>query len=375
MPFILTPLNLILGYTLIGIIAAFFSPRDKFPSVWWAIMFVSPVLVLMVIPPQYLYFIINLNWIIASLLTLGIMVFFLTRPNVLKNITINSFFASSIRPFEGWLGIRQETGILDLVGTRPTGLGRYSAIASLIALSFFINYPTWYWLLTFLVITFVLLFSKGKTEILAFIISMGFLLFTSHNLLSLLTLAYIVIIVLSYIIIFGNVPYIIPNTIPKKSRHENTEETATVEKISEKTIIAYSDKSFLNRLTSLGGRINGVWKNAICLIKQRPIIGWGFGIERFLLKDYQGNPASVDSTVLNALLQSGFLGTLMFLGAIVWTVYTGYQMFMSGNQSLIFLEASSVGIFILLRGITQSFSNYSADWLFLVPIIAYLILK
>lgn len=363
---ILSPLGLIMGYTLIGIFAAFFSTRNKYISWWWAIMFFSPLIV----ASNSLY-LMNINWAIACFLSLGLVIYFLSRPNVFKSITFNSLISNRVRPFEGWLGVTHETSIMGIVGSRPTGLARYSGIASLVMLCLFVNSYDWYWLIGFILFTAILLFSKGRMEMGAFIVSMGFILFVSHNLLTPLIIIYLFIISISAIIIFGHIPYRQPGIKPIKMEtslpiiETKSPEVPIVQEVKP----SFSQKTFTPPILTLGGRTNGVWQEALILIKKSPLIGYGFGIERYLLKDYLGRPASVDNTLLNALLQSGVLGASLFLISIIWTISMGYHLI---NPSLINLEVISVGIFILLRGITQSFSSYSADWLFLIPIIAYI---
>lgn len=369
--FMISPLLLLGVYTMMGVIGAFFSTRKKHVSWWWAIMFAIPLLVLSAItlsknPLKYIVLIMNVNWAIASFITLGLMIFFLTRPGVLKGITLNSLLASSVRPFEGWLGISHEEKMLGLVGTRPTGLARYSAISSLVMLCLFVTYNTWYSFFAFLAFMLILLFSKGKMEMLSFIIAMGFLLFVSHSLLTPLTLIYLFFIIISGIIVFGNVPYIIKENVKEKFSSETVTDT-----VAGQNVVFLPEKQSVERIMTLSGRVGGVWRDAVGFIKKRPLFGYGFAAERYLLKDYLGRPTSVDSNILNAILQSGFLGGTFFLLSIGSVILMGYQLLLI-NHSLMLLEATSVGIFILLRGITQSFSNYGADWMFLSPLIAYI---
>lgn len=369
-----SPLGLMLGYVLLGMVGAFSSTRSLYISHWWAILFASPLLVLAIVDPQHISLIMNLNWVIACLLSLGLTLYFFTRPDV--RITFRSLFVTSLRPFEHWVG--HETNMFGLVGSRPTGLARYSAIASLVVLCLYVT-GHWWAVFGFLVFTGILLFSKGKTEMISFLISMGFILFSTHNLLSPIMLIYLLVIAVSYIILFGNITakeFPMAEAPKKQPKQIETTKMVEVVKVIEDIPIpsdkAIAKKAQVWRFTTLGGRMGGIWQKAISVIKEHPILGQGFNIERYRLKDYKGDPGSVDSTLINALLQSGLLGTALFLIAICWTIFMGYQLFLSGNNSLLFLEASSVGIFLLLRGITQSFSGYSADWLFLAPIIAYL---
>lgn len=368
-----SPLSFMVGYIVIGSIAAFFGARQTSISLWWAMMFSSPVIVLGAItliknPLVYIYLIININWIIAALLSLGLTAFFLSRPGVLRGVSFRSFFSSSVRPFEGWLNVPHEAKIFGFIGTRPTGLARYSAISSLIMLCLFVTLHDWYWVLGFLIFTFILLFSKGKMELISFIASMGFVLFFTHNLLSPLVFVYMLFIIMSGVIIFGNIPYY----VGKPSIQEKFDESTNVQELNDKLVVSFPKKTLTRKIATLSGRINGVWSQALIHIKKSPLIGQGFGVERFLLKDYLGRPASVDNTILNAILQSGILGTMFFIISLVLVVGMGYELLASGNHSLILLESVSVGIFILLRGITQSFSSYGADWMFLAPIITYL---
>ena len=148
--------------------------------------------------------VIKINWIIAGVLALGLTLFFLVQPGAIKSLTYN-FLICGQRPYEGLADIGAAINTFDVAGTRPTGLGRYAGIMAIVALvGFFYSKRRMkaFWISSFIIFLGILLFSKGKTEMLAFILAMIFIIWLAKkvNIFSVIVVG--VISILSFFIIF-----------------------------------------------------------------------------------------------------------------------------------------------------------------------------
>lgn len=116
------------------------------------------------------------------------------------------------------------------------------------------------------------------------------------------------------------------------------------------------------------------WAQGWQALQQSPWIGLGFWADRYLL---QG--ANVQSTFFDALIQSGFLGTIPFLIALVW-VWIGLLRFYStkpvGEASSLPAELLAVMAFTTVYSITENtYSFYSVGWIVMAPLFAHVQLR
>ena len=106
------------------------------------------------------------------------------------------------------------------------------------------------------------------------------------------------------------------------------------------------------------------------LFLNSPLTGFGFQADRFFL----GGQHAHDS-LLHALVQTGLLGTIPFILSFIFLAVILLRLFKNNyiepRQRMFFIEITSVLIFLMIRGITESLAFYSADWIFLAPILAY----
>ena len=120
-------------------------------------------------------------------------------------------------------------------------------------------------------------------------------------------------------------------------------------------------------VTTLSGRTTGIWPEAWGLFLSSPLIGKGFHADRLFL-----NGQHTHNSLLHALVQSGFIGTLFFVSAFIYSWVILINIFKKHPQNIVLVEAIGILTFFTLRGITESTAFFGADFLFLIPVFAYL---
>ncbi|MEI7424770.1 MAG: WecB/TagA/CpsF family glycosyltransferase [Candidatus Staskawiczbacteria bacterium] len=390
---IFSPTNLILSYIFVGFVSAFLS-NEILGALWWDAVYGAVISVLLVTIhsenwKKDISFIIKLNLVIATIITIGSLVFFLIQPGVIPSLTYN-FLICSDRPYESLAGVSVQTPMLGMVGTRPTGLARY---AGLLLVFFFAtilykkNRQKFFYILGFIFFFVALFFTKGKTELVAFVVAIFPVLWFYKKFKTYWTIILGVAIFLTVSFIFYSIPC--TNSIDFTSFFRKHQEvsvsnltssqlnnSAVQQSLESPSIqIATSGTTIINKdintILTLSGRITGVWQDAWHLFLMSPVIGLGFHADRYFLAGQH-----VHNTLLHTLLQTGILGTIPFVLAFILTFVISYKIVNNknvGEKDREFIVAiSAVLVFFVVRGITESFAFYSADWLFMAPIIVYL---
>jgi len=115
-----------------------------------------------------------------------------------------------------------------------------------------------------------------------------------------------------------------------------------------------------------------VWVDGLRLIKDSPVIGYGFHADRLLLNTHMHN------SVMQALIQTGLLGTLLFISAMVmgWVLLLknlrNLGRFPSEQKQLV-IQAGGILAFLTVRSFPESTGAFfGVDWLILAPILLYL---
>lgn len=414
----LTPIGLLIVYSLLGIISSIFSKQPLMAFYWGALY--GGVLFLLLIfikNKEVLKKIIVINFVIAGIIALGLTIFFFLQPGAMPSLTYN-FLICSQRPYEGLGNVMQAgANVFDMAGTRPTGLGRYAGMMAIACLAWFFfakkrNQLKLSWFLCFIIFLGILLFSKGKTEMIAFIASMIFLIWAVKKINVLSILGTLVIIFISGMVIFYNVPctntpifsskivslindFKIKNvpaveniltienspninkvgTLPQEIKQEKVIEK--IEPVETKPASEIPKIEARKNVVTLSGRTGGVWTDAWHLFLTNPLFGYGFQADRYFL-----NGQHAHNTIIHALIQAGILGTLaMFLAFILTLVYL-VKLFRNdeifnktclpaGREKQFLITITAVLVFFAIRGLTESLAFFSADWLFVAPIIAY----
>jgi hypothetical protein len=124
----------------------------------------------------------------------------------------------------------------------------------------------------------------------------------------------------------------------------------------------------------LTGREN-TWRKALAVALRDPLVGHGFHADRLMLEGEH-----VHMAYLHSLIQSGILGAVLFLGAMVgiWVIILKSRIFqrlpsIEGMENLLLTESLAVAGFLAARSFFESTAAfYGVDLLFLVPCMAYI---
>ena len=124
-------------------------------------------------------------------------------------------------------------------------------------------------------------------------------------------------------------------------------------------------------ISTLSGRTL-VWAKGLRLFKESPYLGFGFHADRLLLGTHMHN------AFLHALLQTGLLGTIPFVAAILlaWGLLIRALLRRSAlplpHQHLV-IQTAGVLAFLTVRSIPESTGAFfGVDWLLLAPLLLYL---
>lgn len=389
------PMGLLLAYSIIGTIACLLS-KDPLAAFYWGVLYLSVIIILFSVITgldsiKKISLLIKINWVIAGAISVGLLAFFFIQPGAVSSLTYN-FLICTQRPFESLADMGAGMDVFGMVGTRPTGLGRYAGLVAIITLvSFFYSKKRSKvaWFSSFVIFLSILLFSKGKTEILAFIVAMIFVIWLAKkiNIFSILGLS--LISMLSVFTIFYNIPcdnslnsitsfvsYISPSHSPT-SNNLNAGELAPAPvsapppQLGSTSEPKKTNAKDLKNIVTLSGRTTGVWQDAWHLFLSSPLVGYGFQADRFFL-----NGQHAHNSIIHALIQTGILGTIPFLLAFILMFLYLARLFKNPHIELqeknFLVMLSAVLVFFAVRSITESVAFFSADWLFVAPIIAYI---
>jgi len=379
------PLGFLLVYALVGIISSIFLSTKPSIALYWAISYIMVLAVLFLTlvnanSISLLNSLINLNWIIVFAITICLFIFFLFQPDVISSLAKGDFWGE--RPYESLAGISAEKETFGMVGTRPTGLGRYAGVIAIFALARTIlnkERKKILWYLLFLFFFFLLYFSQARTAIFGFIFGI-FLIFLlkSKSKTEIFGWSFFTIFLLVLTSIFLFYPsylgkkVVTPQISLLKPRPEvppsetPSPETSTSETSSLEAPISQTPPILL----TLSGRTTSIWPRAVKLFLKSPLIGWGFHADRIFLEGQHAHNA-----ILHALIQTGIIGTIPFVLAFIlgWIILFKFLKNPSLTEKPFLIEIAGVMAFFMVRSITESTGAFfGADWLLLAPLVAYL---
>lgn len=390
------PLGLFLLYSIIGIIVSIFS-KSPLVALYWAILYGSVVVVIFAIlksknSVEKISFLIKINLVIAGIVTIGLLVFFLIQPGIIKSINPN-FLICGPRPYESLGTLPVEINTLGVAGSRPTGWGRYAGVAAIVCFFVFCLTQKKYkliWLILFLFFSIVLIFARGRTEIIGFLIAIPLVLLLLRKYkYFLFFVALLAIFSFGFFLIYQSVcslpvknipPIIAQQTSSKTIKNDNltikiNKQTNNVVTSESKTVEEKANPvAFFTVNTNpitLSGRTNGVWLDSWHLFLKGPIFGFGFQADRIFL-----NGQHAHNSVIQALIQTGIVGTIPFVLAFILTFVILLNLFKSqdieAKDRSFLVIVSALLVFFIIRSITESSAFFGSDWLFLAPMIAYI---
>jgi O-antigen ligase len=357
-------------YCAVGIISSTLS-KNLITALYWALTYGAVLLVLWFVTAREeslkdFSYIINANWIIAGLIAVGLLVFFLIQPGAIQSLNWGNIFFGDARPYEGLSDVTAEVSTLGMAGTRPTGFGRYAGIVAIISLAgifYSRKKQKYFWLVSLVLSTLILFFAKGRTEIVGFLFG-GVILswFSGRKKISFVFFIALLIFLFN-LFGFGNV------ILNSQKRTIDKPVVGVGEDISNP---AQVDVGLNKSVITLSGRTSGVWKDDWNLFLSSPLIGYGFQADRIFLQGQHAHNA-----ILQALVQTGLVGTIFFILAVIYTWVVLMRLLQNkkiiGKERNILMQLFGVLLFFTVRGITESSGAFfSADWLFLAPVIAYI---
>ncbi len=234
--------------------------------------------------------------------------------------------------------------ILGMSGARNTGFGRYAAIAALAGLARLrtgSRRERIIWGAVFVVATYALILSNGRTEVFSFIVSAILVLYADKSKRVIYLIGGIGMAILLGLRGFYHVFF------------------------EYFTRTGHFDFTFTGRTET--------WELGIRLFKDSPWVGLGFQADRIYLPLQQ----HMHNAFLSALVQSGSIGGgAAFLGLILIAYLISKYFFLRPlrNKAMIPAEIPGIFVFVVVSSIAEStFAYYSAAWLLSAPIVIYVL--
>ena len=359
--FFFGPLGFLMLYALVGVLASIFS-QNVWLSLYWGVLYFFTMVVLLMVMAQdkakkYLRLILYINFAIATLIVVALTFAFFAKSGSFSFLTVLQFLQGK-RPYEGINNLGAEVITLGMAGTRPTGLGRYAGFAVILFFVYLLRSSKktfWFSFISFVTFLAVLIFTRARTSVVAVLGSLLFISFLkSKSKIQYLTIG------ATFLMLFWGIGFFSPffSYINNESLLGGT--LASTISTDEK----------LNTVVTLSGRTTGIWPAAWHLFLQSPIVGFGFFADRIFLEGHHAH-----NLVLEALVQSGALGTGFFLVSLLTAWYLALSFFKKQPDDMWLMLAIGFLTYFTLRGITESFAFFGADYLLMVPIFAYLQLR
>ena len=119
------------------------------------------------------------------------------------------------------------------------------------------------------------------------------------------------------------------------------------------------------------GRTN-IWEAGWKFIEDSPLIGYGFQADRLVLGTHMHN------ATLHALIQTGFLGAIPFVCAVLWAWFILIKTLrnidrLSPANKTVLVQVAGMLVFLSVRSLPESTGAFfGIDWLLLGPLLLYL---
>lgn len=333
------PLGLLGFFAAIGIVSSGLISRLPVRALYWVAMYGAVVVVLVAVctysdAQETLSRLITLNWIID----IGIMVGLLAAIPSFGGAALVSTNGSPLGVMAYNGGVGSHGVILGMASTRNTGFARYAGVAAVVALARLWQGKKWnkvIWSGVMLVALYTLVLAQARTETLSFLVgSMAILLLRKRRRVVLLGMGVLGVILLALVGFFQNL-----------------------------WSFGTRNGSFDPTLT---GR-TGQWMQGLAAFWQSPWVGLGFQADRYYLHGIQ-----LENAFFHALIQTGILGTFAYVAAYAITWYLTARLYLSPHSSKLPDEIPGILAFFTVFSITESIAYYSAAFLLLAPVLAYI---
>ena len=331
------PLGLTGFYAIVGLASSGTISKAPGEALYWGSAYMSVILILAVVlssrdPMQDLSNLMLFNWIFDALILIAL----LAAIPILGN---------ALTPTEGSpLGVKaykEAQPVFGMAFTRNTGFARYAAVAGLVALAKIWRGRRLYrlaWGILLLVSMYALVLSQGRTEVAAFAAGAALILYLQKS----RRIFYIVGGILGSTLL-GLVGFF-------RSAWEYLTRTQKF------------DPTLTGRTT--------IWEEGWHLFLQSPWWGYGFQADRVYI-----NGQHMHNVLLQALVQSGILGTVALILAILLVWYLVIKIYIlhpPQDPSVLALEVPGILLYFTVSSIPEStFAFFGAVWMLGAPILAY----
>ena len=333
------PLGLLGFFAAVGLISSGLISRYPLQALYWGAMYMSVVIVLVAVCSNAealstLSRLMTLNWVIDIGILIGLLA------------AIPSFGGAAVARTQGSpLGVIAYNGnfaahgtILGMASTRNTGFARYAAVAGLVALARLWQGKKWnkvVWLGVLSIALYVLVLAQGRTETVSFLAgSLVILMLRKQRRVALMGFGVLGVVLLALVGFFHSLWIF-------GTRNEGFDPT-------------------------LSGR-TGQWMEGLAAVRHSPWVGLGFQADRFYLHGTQ-----LENALFQALIQAGVLGTLAYVAAYGLAWFLVIRLYISHDSSKLPDEIPGILMFFTVMSVTESIAFYSADWLLIAPVLAYI---
>lgn len=358
----LSPLGLATVYGLVGVVAIWKSP-DSTVALRWVALYLSVPLVLWAVvwgaePLEQVRRIIRITWLAMTLGTIAlftIALIYLDLWNVLADP------AQLLKCNDG--------GWYDLTSgrLRDTGVGRYAAIAAIVAISGLWQ-RSWRsaWTAVLVISMLLLMFSGARGAFGGFVVgaAMIVLLYGGRRAIMAGVLALVVLVPAFWATGAGDnfLDYCVFRTVESATPTGQPRVEIPPDQGSRRIRAEFFE--FTGR--------SAVWAEALRLVRDSPVLGYGFHADRLLLGTHAHN------AVVHSLLQTAVAGTIPFLGALLFgwlsliRVARRLNSLPTSHKHLV-IQSGGILAFLSMRTFPESTGAFfGVDWLILAPLLLYL---
>jgi O-antigen ligase len=345
------PLVLLLLYGIIGLASSIFISPHPIEASYWALQYISVIIVMMAVgsgsdPEAHLVRFINTTWACCIAMFLGLL---LGIP-LLSGVAINQ--QSSHGPV-GVVAYGAPADVLGMAGSRNTGFGRFAGIVVILGLAHLLHdrkdrKTMFIWTPLMVIAGVALVLSQARTSWVSVLIAAAMLLMRATT--------------------KWRVPLIIMTLLALP--------------LMWLTGFGHAFFGYLTRMQGFDLTLTGrtdTWAQALNVLLQSPWIGFGFWGDRYFLTGWIPGAGNAQNTFIDAVLQSGAIGFIPFVLALVWAwaaISRFYSTRPGKEDSSIPGEILGIMSFFTIYSITEiSFSFYSVGWMVMAPLFAHIQLR
>jgi O-antigen ligase len=336
-----SPLGLMVIFTVMGTISSALLSLDPIAGLYWAASFGSVLAVTLALmvsedPLESLSWVHYLNVVICAVFVLSVMV---SLP-YLRDLGGEPLGSA---PFQLKPGRFIAQPILEMYGTRSTGLARYAAVLGLATLARLLegkkgSLRKLVWVALLVVSLYILYRAQGRTAIAGFVVGAWVILWSQRAGRWILLPAAVFSAAILYLLGFQSALWSYFN----------------------------QGRQFDPTMT---GRV-ATWHEGWELLRHSPWIGVGFQGDRIFLAGKH-----MHDGLLEALVQAGGLGGVLWLGALLLTwvlVFRLYRRRAPAYPLALPLDVPGILAFLTVGSFAESnFAYFSAAWLIGAPLLAY----